>query len=564
MSHPEPDAARVPGEPAVADREAGAARRRVVPVHPLLFAAFPVLALYAHNIGELQLQQIVRPLGAYIAGALVVWAVAAAALRHIRKGAACASAAVLVFSTYGHIVNLLNGSDGLVVLAVCILAVGGVALALARSRGTLAQLTTILNLTAVVLVAPSAWAIGADQWRVRSAAQHGGAGLASASQGAAARRAIVRTPIPKPARPDLPDVYYIILDAYARDDSLRTFYSFDNAPFLSALEKRGFYVARGSRSNYDETPLSLACSLNMAYLDPLAARLGPTSDDTEPLRDLIDRNAVAAFLRPLGYHYVYVWTGASQTRLDTPDVTLAARQQITNFEGQVLGLSALDASRRASRAQYAQHRRAILAGFDNLAKVAELRYPKFVLVHILAPHPPFVFGAQGEEVNSDRGFSYDDGSWLLWSISRDRYRADYVAQLRYVNRRVLAALDSILSHSRVRPIIVIQGDHGSRMNMDWDNQEKTDLREPFSILNAYLVPQKVRDRLYPTITPVNSFRLLLTHAYGASLPPLPDRTYYSTAATPYAFTDVTRLIPPMTSVAASAGDTGRGAEPGTR
>ena len=64
-----------------------------------------------------------------------------------------------------------------------------------------------------------------------------------------------------PAR-NLPDVYYIILDAYGRADSLKTFYGYDNTPFLQALEQRGFYIARHSRANYDQTPLCLASALN--------------------------------------------------------------------------------------------------------------------------------------------------------------------------------------------------------------------------------------------------------------------------------------------------------------
>ena len=67
----------------------------------------------------------------------------------------------------------------------------------------------------------------------------------------------------------------------------------------------------------------------------------------------------------------------------------------------------------------------------------------------------------------------------------------------------------------------------------------SDLREPFSILSAYLVPDKVRRRLYNKISPVNSFRILLTELFGAHYKVLPDRSYYSTADKPFDFTDVT-------------------------
>ena len=40
-----------------------------------------------------------------------------------------------------------------------------------------------------------------------------------------------------------PDVYYVILDGYARADALATHYGYDNEPFLDALRERGFVVA---------------------------------------------------------------------------------------------------------------------------------------------------------------------------------------------------------------------------------------------------------------------------------------------------------------------------------
>ena len=70
-----------------------------------------------------------------------------------------------------------------------------------------------------------------------------------------------------------PDIYYIILDAYSRDDVLQDFYQYDNGPFISELEALGFYVARCSRSNYASTRLSLPSSLNMDYIDNLMSSL---------------------------------------------------------------------------------------------------------------------------------------------------------------------------------------------------------------------------------------------------------------------------------------------------
>ena len=81
------------------------------------------------------------------------------------------------------------------------------------------------------------------------------------------------------------------------------------------------------------------------------------------------------------------------------------------------------------------------------------------------------------------------------------------------------------------------------MNVDWSSEKRTDLREPFSILNAYLVPDSIRGKLYPEITPVNSFRVVLSSLFGEKLPLLKDSSYYSTAEEMDHFSDVTNLIP---------------------
>jgi hypothetical protein len=47
-----------------------------------------------------------------------------------------------------------------------------------------------------------------------------------------------------------PDIYYVILDGYARADILDELYGYDNSRFLDYLERHGFFVAETSHSNY--------------------------------------------------------------------------------------------------------------------------------------------------------------------------------------------------------------------------------------------------------------------------------------------------------------------------
>ena len=52
---------------------------------------------------------------------------------------------------------------------------------------------------------------------------------------------------------NLPDIYYIILDSYARQDVLKEVGGYDNSDFINYLTSKGFYVASESCSKYTHT-----------------------------------------------------------------------------------------------------------------------------------------------------------------------------------------------------------------------------------------------------------------------------------------------------------------------
>ena len=82
---------------------AGALRGlRALPVHPILFAAFPVLFLWAHNQGQgVTFGDVDRALVLLIAAAAVVWVVSALILRSVGRSALIVSVLVVLFFSYG-------------------------------------------------------------------------------------------------------------------------------------------------------------------------------------------------------------------------------------------------------------------------------------------------------------------------------------------------------------------------------------------------------------------------------------------------------------------------------
>lgn len=81
-----------------------------IPIHPLLFASYPVLALYAVNVHEVTSAVIWRPLFISLAGALLLLAILFGVLRNLPRAALIASIGLLLFFTYGRLYDALKNT----------------------------------------------------------------------------------------------------------------------------------------------------------------------------------------------------------------------------------------------------------------------------------------------------------------------------------------------------------------------------------------------------------------------------------------------------------------------
>jgi hypothetical protein len=127
--------------------------------------------------------------------------------------------------------------------------------------------------------------------------------------------------------------------------------------------------------------------------------------------------------------------------------------------------------------------------------------PKFVFAHMMVTHPPFVFGPQGNFHYYTEDLDANIKEGCLNSIT-------------YGNEQLEKMVDQILSHPGPKPIIIIQADHGFLYSGNG-----------VQILNAYYLPDGGEKKLYPTITPVNTFRVIFDQYFGAHLALLPDKSY---------------------------------------
>jgi hypothetical protein len=161
----------------------------------------------------------------------------------------------------------------------------------------------------------------------------------------------------------------------------------------------------------------------------------------------------------------------------------------------------------------------------------------------MAPHPPYLFGENGESV---------PGAKLKMGGRAWRQKKDYLKQLTFVNKEVEKIVSEILIKSKVPPIIILQADHGPAStfseDMFWqgtgwsETPTENMLKERMGIFNAYYLPSGGNDLLYESITPVNTFRLVFDFYFNTNCGLLADQSYYSTYDRPYEFINVTDKV----------------------
>jgi hypothetical protein len=497
-----------------------------LPIHPVLFAAYPVLALFETNLVELNPDSYVRPLLISIAFGLVVFALAGWINHNWRKGAVDASLFILLFFTYGQIYHLIREIPGIGFQLArhrylgpfyLIILIGGLRLIHTRLKN-IDLATSALNLVGLVLVLLPVWQIGQRYAYISAATKTTSAIEASH----------LLDKLQPAANQPLPDIYYIILDMHTRADAMKTSFNYDETPFIDGLKNLGFYVADCSQPNYDYTQPSLTTGLNYNYIPDLAKvyqALGTGSSDPWIL---IKHSLVRWQLEQIGYKTVAFETTYHWTTLSDADIFLGlgkdslSLQTITPFESMLIKDTAvliatdsqtqiiLDQMREINypHSIHVETERFILKELPTIPDIPE---PTFTFAHILIPHYPFVFRPDGS-LQTDPGFFAGRNANPVDKVHRIEGYRDGVA---FVDSQILQISKTILARSKTPPIIIIQGDHG----MSGSNR--------YQILNAYYMNQAGEQKLYANISPVNSFRVVFDTYFGMNYPLLEDYSYKS-------------------------------------
>lgn len=508
------------------------------PWHSLLIGLYVVLFLFAENIRYVKWPDVLQPLFFTLGGGLVIFLIHWLIFKDRIKAGIFTTVVILLFFSYGHYHGALYPKRIPLInvrfdhnfykwssLLICLLMYWR----FFKRRTSFSKLNGIFNLVSIILLVMPVYKILSFELTPSG---------------------IVSTPVKQEISvgniPDVrPSIYYLIMDAYGRDDVLDEIYGFDNSAFTNYLKDKGFYVASKSFANYNKTVLSIPSALRMAYLDDIAESLGKESQNQKPLLELIDNNETVRNLKAMGYTTLafdapildYLFYDSADLFVETPGA------YINLFSNELLNSSIIQAFKREKNTskidQYEYHRKKILTAFEKIQAVSKREEPFYVHGHILAPHQPFVFGENGQSVTPEHHYT----CWLPIEDGRDpgQYRKEYIAQLKFINKKLIETVEVILKNSKTPPIIIIQGDHGPCSELtNTKSLEGNNFHERMPIINAYYFPDGDYSTLYEGISPVNSFRTVFNQYFGMDYPLLPDSSYYSTWSNHYDFLNVTK------------------------
>ncbi|MDO8586825.1 MAG: hypothetical protein Q7T82_07255 [Armatimonadota bacterium] len=515
--------------------------KKNIPLHAPLFIAYPILFLYAKNVGEARFSDAAQCFVFLMTLSALLYFPLRRLLRNGARAGVLVTYGVMMFFAYGSLFDLAStysaggvelGKNRIVFPIWTFLVVVGM-VGLWKVHWDWRRASGFLTVAGLTLVSVQMIQIGMGCLKLT---HDEGRKWSAVSAAAVDGRFQWQGNGPKP------DIYYIILDSYARGDALKRYYRYSDEGFLKHLRQKGFYVATESRANYLQTYPSLACSLNMDYLGVFAKAVGAKSVNMRLLGRMIKDSKVGRLLKAAGYKYVFFPSGYQATdRNSNADITFSQGAiNLGEFERALIKVSALRAFDFAAPV----HRKRVRYTFDSLERIPDIREPTFTFAHIVCPHSPYVFDSSG---------ATPDQPFLMRGKARKNYVRLYVGQLDYISKRTQQVIDTILARSDVPPIIIIQADHGPEFKDDLpapadiepplrqatEVMYKADIRT--GILNAYYFQGSRPNALYDSISPVNSFRMLFNERFGMKFERLPDCSYV-TCSTPtehvYSFTRI--------------------------
>ncbi|MEX2007045.1 MAG: hypothetical protein WD877_02695 [Candidatus Saccharimonadales bacterium] len=355
--------------------------------------------------------------------------------------------------------------------------------------------------------------------------------------------------LPQPSQTTVtkPDIYYLNIDRYTSAEALKEVYKYDNSAFLNFLQAQGFVNRPSAYANYPFTMSSLSSTLAMNYFPDLEEKFAKSGSwqAAFPYRSILKNPPVAQALKQNGYNYIQVSSWSDYTRIGIKadrDPAISFRLNLfgwriflSDLERDIINKSILspwlkkgltvgdtavlkyDLDRNPTENFERQ-----MSALKSLGAKVDQNMPKFVFAHILAPHDPYIFDADGSKPNYDPNRT---------DIGVDE-KIKYTNEITYLNKRFTELISHIRTNSP-EAVIIIQPDEGaypkqfrhaltSNNYYDIADLPLAELKQKQGILASYYMPGLPPNEVAKMDSSVNVFRFVLNRYLGYDLSMLPD------------------------------------------
>ena len=447
-------------------------------IFPFLLAFFPSWILILKNYDELIFQDILISL-AIVSVSIIIWIVIRKIIKNGNKAALITGVGVVFFFYFGYVQDALKGilvsnipvnkTSILVPISIIIFII--LTVYFIKSKNNFESIIKIANVVSITLIL-----VVCVQFII---------------PGASAEK---------------PNVYHIILDEYTDNEILTKKFGYNNEKFLEFLNNNGFYMHDKLFSTFGSTVKELNVILNMEY----PKKLGWVSEDYESLNN----NKVMSIFSNQDYSVIETNSMMRWKNFSDVDTKLCYDTNFINSEflDQVLGKSII----RYFLEKYQQDTRrdTVRCTFNVLNEITlKTDGPKYVFSHVYVPHPPFLFGPNGENVIPDRREISGLQSW--------ENPQGYVNQLIYATNEITVVIKNIVKNDP-NAIIIVQGDTGTLTGTDISKKTMKEIYQAHSILYAVRIPD-VEDSDY--MIPVNTYRIIFNNYFNMNYDYLEYHSY---------------------------------------
>lgn len=476
---------------------------------PIFLAWYPVIFLYNRNVTILELDSLYKPLLVFLILVLALYGAMVFLFKKDFLLAGLATSILLIFFyLYGWVYDTFMRVDLVTIkhytllpfMLVLGLYVSGSIAVLLKKHAISVQKVGGYIISGLVIVN----LIGIIPTELKKASVETPATPISATE-------------PSGSTSNYPDIYFFVFDEFAGFNSMRSYWKYtDIDDFSDFLKGKGFYVSEKSKSETISTLTEISNRLNFEEYQ--------TELSEDVYFEAITENDVMLFLKSRGYSIV-VFDGARSSFAypSKPPISADFAYEfdstvmdekgvaIDEFGQMVFNLTMLRPAVETlseNNPTITKHRSAVLYTFEKVANLDEVPTPKLVYVHVLLPHMPFIFDANGNMVDA----KYHQN----WNY----YLGHYIYSTKLI-RDVVNRLQENADPKRP-PIIILQSDHGARNKKTGhpDSVNFPDFPEELKhdIMVAMNIPGYDYSKLPSDFKPDNTFPLLFNYLFGADIP----------------------------------------------